>query len=454
MKNRLYLLCGVLLVAALVWATWLALRPGSASGRQIIRLPNGQRYRFAGLSYGTNHTHGPIVARVVGNLPSSVGNFVRKALGNHLGHVASFESAEPTLCFWFDPIVTTNSATDNVSFAAMLLDEQGARGGNYFGCYAAAGQPFCTAFRFVPRRNPALDLCLLDWARIPPKEFARVRLPSPFFGHFPQWQPESLPAVKMAGDLEVRVEDVTASALPPSYATAQVGFTVACKSPPVGTKGSWKLHTARLSDATGNSLLLDNDGGYILDYAAGCSFAFPSGLLWPHESAYRLELEFKLRVPDEPPSVYPLPNLAEFGFRPDELVTFKNLPLLPASATNSLWWTNTAGGIQVVVREFMQDRGGGNSSIDTRGWPNFDVESSARREGLSIDFVRFTTPTGERLSSHPIGARGSNDVRPSQASRRSVAVWSPPSNVTAVDITWVVQKTRRVEFLVKPPSSP
>jgi hypothetical protein len=436
---------GVLLVAALVSATWLALRPGSASAREIIRLPNGQRYRFADLSYGTNHTHGPIVARVVGNLPSFVGDFVRKALGNHLGQVASFESAEPTLCFWFDPMVTTNSPTDSAfSFAAMLLDEQGARGGNYFGCYAAEGQPFCTAFRFVPRRNPALDLCLLDWARIPPKEFARVRLPNPFFGHFPQWQPESLPAVKMAGDLEVRVDGVTVSALPPSYATAQVGFTVACKSPPVGAKGSWKLHTARLSDATGNSLLLDNDGGYILDYAAGCSFAFPSGLLWPHESAYLLELEFKLRVPDEPPSDYPLPNLAEFGFRPDELVTFKSLPLLPASATNCLRWTNTAGGIQVVVREFVQDRGG----------PRFDVESSAKREGLSIDFVRFTAHTGERLSSHPMIALGRNDGQLSPASRRSVAVWSPPSNVTAVDITWVVQKTRRVEFLVKPPPSP
>ena len=82
--------------------------------------------------------------------------------------------------------------------------------------------------------------------------------------------------------------------------------------------------------------------------------------------------------------------------------------------------------------------------------PKFDVESSGKHEGVSIDFARLTAPAGERV---PPGLRVvnfGNGVRLSPGSRSYVAVQAPPSNVTAVDITWIVQKTRTVEFLVKP----
>ena len=48
-----------------------------------------------------------------------------------------------------------------------------------------------------------------------------------------------------------------------------------------------------------------------------------------------------------------------------KLVTFTNVPLLSASATNTIWRTNEVGGLRIVVREYMQDPPGGGSGFST-----------------------------------------------------------------------------------------
>jgi hypothetical protein len=75
MKRRLYLLLSVLLLVAAFGLVWCLLWRGSASGWQTVTLPNGERYRLAGLSYGTNHLHGPIGARLVSRLPLRLRTF-------------------------------------------------------------------------------------------------------------------------------------------------------------------------------------------------------------------------------------------------------------------------------------------------------------------------------------------------------------------------------------------
>jgi hypothetical protein len=43
------------------------------------------------------------------------------------------------------------------------------------------------------------------------EEIGRMRLPNPLYGRFPQWKPEPVPAVKFAGDVEVRLENFMTS---------------------------------------------------------------------------------------------------------------------------------------------------------------------------------------------------------------------------------------------------
>ena len=426
---------GVLLVAALV----AFLAKGRSSAPQIVTLPNGQQYRFAGTTYGTNHVHGPILARLVERLPTAIAMRVKKSLGSRLGQVSSRHSVLPSLFFWFDPLGTNfPAAGSSVGVSAILVDAKGDTGGTQ----SRANAPLQgLMFWAVPRRGAVLELRLFRNAAIPPAEVGRIRIPNPLYGRFPQWQPEPVPAVKMAGDLEVHLEHFLT--LPGRNGEeARTIFDFALKSASRGPKETWVIHSGELSDATGNHLLLD-----LRETGEVKSRNLFTGTLWPDETAWRLRLELKRIVPRllfEP---------AEYGFRPDEVITFTNVPVLAAGATNTLWRTNTIGGVQVVLCEYVQEpsRSGG-SGVNTTGRPKFHVECAGVQEGISLDFVAAATRSGQVLDARPRGRFPLGEpFRPADCFLE-VALLAPPPNAQAVDLTWVVQKTRSVDFLVNPPS--
>ena len=126
-----------------------------------------------------------------------------------------------------------------------------------------------------------------------------MQFPNPLYGRFPVWKPEPVPAVKMAGDLEVRLVNFTTEILDPvglvKLTNGQMGsnyqwdgsdvrtvFHFAYHSPR-GTNERWEISDAELSDATGN-VLRDSGwpGGKRVDFV---------GTLWPDEAAWRLKLE-------------------------------------------------------------------------------------------------------------------------------------------------------------------
>jgi hypothetical protein len=168
-------------------------------------------------------------------------------------------------------------------------------------------------------------------------------------------------------------------------------------------------HPVQVRDAAGNALpRLPDESGYRLAVMA---------TLWPGEEAWRLKLDLKRAR----------------GFAPGDIVTFKNVPVPKVGTANVMPITNFVGGMELVLREFRRN--------PDRSW--IRVELPAQPDGVVVDFVEITTDTGEKPA-YPGQAAG-------WPFGSILDLPSIPANVQTMDITWVVQKTRSVEFLVKPP---
>ena len=161
--------------------------------------------------------------------------------------------------------------------------------------------------------------------------------------------------------------------------------------------------------------------------------------LWPDEAAWRLRLEFKRAS----------------GFSASELVTFRRVPILNAAATNTLWQTNVVGGVQFVLRKYVQEPPGHRPGLHsiTTGKPKFRLEMAGRLDGVSLDFVGLTTDSGEKAEAdqRTVAQLHTSKEYDDDARLAGAILWSLPPNVKTMDITWAVQKTRTVEFMVKPP---
>ena len=69
------------------------------------------------------------------------------------------------------------------------------------------------------------------------------------------------------------------------------------------------------------------------------------------------------------------------------------------------------------------------------------VELPRKPAGVALDFLKMTTNAVEtEVYGSPLPEFGSVDY-----------VYNIPTNAKTMDLTWVVQKTRTVEFLVPPP---
>ena len=151
------------------------------------------------------------------------------------------------------------------------------------------------------------------------------------------------------------------------------------------------------------------------------------GTLWPDESAWRLKLQMKRAL----------------HFDAGEMVTFTNLPIPVMGTTNTTPITRTVGGIQVVLTEFFHGSDTlRNGSGYTPGTSRIRVELPGKPAGMALDFLNMTidAATTEPIHYSPLD------------SALVIFLQSMPTNAHTADITWVVQKTRTVEFMIKPPS--
>jgi hypothetical protein len=281
-----------------------------------------------------------------------------------------------------------------------------------------------------------------------------IRFPNPAYGRFPQWQPEPLPTIKKAGNVQVRLDDVSTgrfisgkfirrangSNSDLDLRTAEGGevilteFDVSLISPADSTE-SWVPQSTELSDATGNfinsvsySTLLEGDGLSRSKPSAKTGFTeYLPGTLWPDEPAWRLRLEIKRAS----------------GFAPEEFVVFKNVPVPPMGSSNDIPRTNDTSGVQLVLTRFGRSEAETNSNVISSS-ASIYVDLPSRSAGVAVDVIKVITDSGQALR---VFGGGWHEANP------SMVLQSIPTNAQTVDITMVVQKTRTVEFLVKPPKA-
>ena len=436
-----------LCIAVAIWAMALGKR------LQVITLPDGRIYRFVGTTSGTNHSQPRFAARLADHLPAGLGNFLRRQLEPRLGSLAGVRTSEPSLCVWLElvasnsPSVTTSTSTVPQTYAiySVLADQNGIFGGR--STYAMAsnvkGVPFPAAqFTVVPRRSPALQCVFFDQISTPDLShaYARVTFPNPLFGHFPQWKAEALPAVKKAGDVEVRLASVIRG-----QNIGGIYYFDAALNPPAGDDKGWVIHRAAMSDATGNQVFATRLGRQRAA-ASRDYYRTIRGALWPDEDAWKLTLELEhtnasdkqelitfKKVPIPPP-----PLATARGIVIDEILPgVTNAPMLSLA-------TNTINGHCIVLDYFTLD-GHWSLSSDSHGNPAIKAELPDQPPGVALDLVSAVTDTGVALNR--IREFGDDFSITVEFSR------PVPTNASSVDITFSVQKTRAVDFFFKPQST-
>ena len=133
----------------------------------IVTLPNGEKYEFAGVTYGTNH-----------------------APEFDAGPLDSSQTNEWLLRVWFRLLGTNAPSTGGFQLiSAALADQSGAlagKGDEYI--FLRGGPLHFATFEAAPRRSKLLQFCIFqsDQRRQSYNEIGRVSFSNPYFGKFPE----------------------------------------------------------------------------------------------------------------------------------------------------------------------------------------------------------------------------------------------------------------------------
>jgi hypothetical protein len=411
--SKRFLCPAILLVVAATVAAAVLWNRAHQPAPQIITLPNGDQYRFAGVTYSTRNVPPVFAARLQRVLPNIMANLTRKYLQTDTSQFNQGQTfSSPRLFVWFRRM-GGNTPFTMTNLTARLADESSLEGG------ASSYVPFTRSvawtyaeFEAIPRRSPTLQCTFYPFGANPnaPNPVFQATFANPAYGHFPQWQPEPMPTVKKDGDFEVRLDDFetgqqanAATILKPNGSwglpfkrafkgqEALTGFDVSIISPP-RTNELWMLHNVEVSDATGNAIRDGWAGWDIFGYnelpprprPAASPQPFSENVretLWPDENAWRLKLEFKRAL----------------GFTSNELVTFANVPIPGMGATNNLHIVKTVGGCQIVLTQFVRQADMiqmlGGMPVEQLSRVRFELPN--RPAGVAFDVQSVTTDVGK-----------------------------------------------------------
>ena len=450
-KRKALVFAVVVAMAVLIALMWRKETPP-----QIITLPNGEQYQFVAAEWGTNQVQPTAVARFVSHLPVPVASYVYRKWGSRLGIPTPIAFSwgpgpvpppKPALHFWFRS-VSTNTLVMTNNFKFMLADQKGMVAGHGNGFWRSYGQGtdrwLTFGFPVLPRRSKMLQLLVFkaeDKFRGPYTQIGTVRVQNPLDGQFPNWQPETLPTTKTNGDLVVRLTDFRIAARNKDGAISTINGTQTEFHPPAngenqeivfkldirsarGANEVWAIRQPELSDATGNRVQNEICGR---SWETDEYYLGPA--LWPDESAWRLRLTLRS-----------LPGHHE----PEETFAFPNVSVPVAGATNITFQTNLIHSVPVVLKQTFvrkpdQTR---NASLALESMTHLIAEVVNQPEGYVVDFILLKADTGWT-------PRESASRQPTDSG--NLFLYSIPADVRTLDISWAVQKTRTVEFFVKPP---
>jgi hypothetical protein len=444
-QKRLLIAAGLLGLALLALALAFFFLPKTVRSGPLT-LPDGSVVRIVAVTYGTNHVVGPPLWRALAQLPPSsqklLGRWPR--LGNLIASVRTTRTTDPTLIVWVEGITNRATALSVSSFEVFLADESGFISGSSAWLTGWWFNPAELRFQALPRRGRIINLKFFfhkpDGTYQPCGSLAFA---NPVFGKFTQWQPESLPSTKRAGEVAVTLQTFSTGHdnNNPSYksldgARGEIEFGTnrlyrnqnVCfihMSSITDTNQVWRMVGAELSDATGNHLQSTSTtwGGASEDY-----FAFEPGL-WSDENAWKLKCEIKRTK----------------GFAPEELLTFKDVPLGRLQATNHVGWTTNLNGVSVTIDFISRRLPETNDTWSSGKMSDAHFLVSGMTNGLLLDLLSVRANMGTKLEFPSWSSSGSE---------QNYYIKNIPVEATNADFTFAVHHSCTVEFMVRPEVGP
>ena len=425
-RKKWLIVSGAIVLSLGIWAvTWVR---GAGEPPQFLTLADGTKYRFGGATWGTNQVPPFFAERLVYHLPAAISNWVQKNYGTNLGLSATWQTAQPELQVWMDQIAGPAGQMFPITPArGLLADEHGVEAGMPYS-YIGGFYPWeSVTYSFVPRRSRTLEVhfYLNDSLSRPIRpQVGSVRFRNPLYRNYPQWQPETLPSTKAAGDVQVTLTNCSIGNQQANALETVFGLDL---KQPFNTNEHWAIQNFEASDATGNTI--SGDGYSIRNGGHECSVA---ALFWPGENAIRLKIWLKRTE----------------GFSSNESLTVTNLPLPLPNATSGVAITNRIDGHLVLMRNFVKPRpqfaGRWQIYEGVRPFPfQISMVMEDQSPNLLAEIQSVKTDFGELLPNYESRRQPDGESRNFE---------SFPQGAKGLSVTITVQQLRTVEFLVKPPN--
>jgi hypothetical protein len=407
-----------------------------------LTLPDGSVVRIVAVTYGTNHAIGPPTWRLLAQLPPNLQGLLGRSqwVAKRLAAVRTTTTTDPTMIVWLEGASNNVTALSrNSSFDVCLADASGFISGNSSWLGGWWVNPVDLHFGAVPRRDRIITINFFSHnADGTVRRCGSLAFANPVFGKFRQWQPESLPSTKHAGDVAVTLENFSTGhddntrykSLDSRRREVEFGTNRKERNRNVcfvhtfslsDTNQVWRMVGAELSDAAGNRLHSSsaNWGGETEDY-----FGFEPGL-WPSENAWKLRCEIK-RIR---------------GFAPEELLVFKGVPLGRLQATNRVGWTTNLSGVSVTLDYVSRRPPQTNDTWSANKMSDVHFIIHGLTNDLLLDLVSARADNGTNLEFPSWSSSGFE---------KNYYLKNVPLDAATADFTFAVHRSRAVEFVVKP----
>jgi hypothetical protein len=417
----------------ILWSLVSILFAGLATGiflwlhkPQIILLNGGTKLTLVGVTYGQHHV-APKIKLAGGRVRSGGGRL---------------DSTNDTLVVW---IMAEHKPNQYPNYQLMVYDQANTA---CVSTYARTQSQIKEGVEMqgftleaFSRRERKILLHVMSWGnggqRVSKESFV---VANPVRGAFAKWTPDPLPDSQSDGDLDVTLTKLVAAAPSPynrGNGTArndpinkcvQFDFDVQQKGQ---SATNWRPVQVDTTDATGNHIK-----GWINDYRPNgqkAGYFYQSGL-WPDEPAWKVRLEMSRTS----------------GFSDDEFWSITNVPV-KAGSQQEMWnnWNSdgnqsaflekTVNGIHLKLFpaiQFKDQNQGGGQTVSFTIKADPDPESA----GMRLTLIKVADDQGRELQN-----RGS-----SWGGGRYQYQFSGGRNPSTLNLTIVLQKSRFVEFTVKP----
>ena len=398
---------------------------------QIIKLSDGTKLTFVGVTYGKHHV--PPKIKIAGR--SSRGNGAR------------LDSTNDTLVVWIEAehkpnqypnfeLAVYDKANTACATSSLRTQSQVKNGVDVM------------AFRLdaFPRWDGKMILRVISYGqRGQQASKEQFVVSNPAGRSYAKWATDPIPDTQSDGDLSVTLTKLVAGAQSPYNRgngvtrndplnkCVQLDFDFQQKGQ---SMTHWRPVRVVTSDAAGNSIQGWINGYYQNGQTSG--YQYREGL-WPDEPAWKLRVEFS-RIS---------------GFSDDEVWAVTNVPVQPGTqqdvqnAWNSNWNSSgksnsafaetTVNGIHVKLFpaiQYQDQNNGGGQSVSY----SLKADPDPEAQGMRLTPLKISDDQGRELQNRGSSWGGGNYQYQ----------YSNARNVKALNLTIVIHKSRYVEFTVKP----